>query len=517
MAADGTDGTICGEPARRAVVLRPDHHYGDAARRVLRGRDDELSVSRGIRIFDYPHFAEPLRDRIREPAQEVATPAGANRARQQGHIRKEDLVARVLGPWGSSGIGACDLRHGSLRRYKPWHDKSNGQTFLRHDHGQVPALLLLLHRRRARTVLPARADLGAVPACSSTAMATARLARSLTARGIDFAQADNAFLRVADWAGRSNWPTPSRRSVHRRLDRYAHCAARWPMCSDRPVTGASAGRVLDRSGVPQRARSSSRCMTPSRARRCWPPMRRGWPASWARRSRRSWRRRSARGCPRASRAAASSTTLARLGVKVYDKFSRVLRVETTVNDVSFFKHHRKVEHRDGHEHARIGAAEEVDLQPDRPARDPAGLQPALPGIPVQPGRPHAGERDLQRLSQPRVGTDPSVKGLNFFDATDQTLLRTLQHGEFNIHGWRRADLVASLHIAPSAMSRQLRRLHLLGLIKKVTHTPTATTSPEWAAPSSLRLARSLDSASFPPWLLRIEVFAKNIKTHPSRD
>lgn len=32
------------------------------------------------------------------------------------------------------------------------------------------------------------------------------------------------------------------------------------------------------------------------------------------------------------------------GVKVHDKFSRVLRVETTVNDVSSFKHHRKVEH-----------------------------------------------------------------------------------------------------------------------------------------------------------------------------
>jgi hypothetical protein len=41
-------------------------------------------------------------------------------------------------------------------------------------------------------------------------------------------------------------------------------------------------------------------------------------------------------------------TLGAAGVKVYDKFSRVLRVETTVNDVSFFKHHRKVEHKDGH-------------------------------------------------------------------------------------------------------------------------------------------------------------------------
>jgi hypothetical protein len=30
---------------------------------------------------------------------------------------------------------------------------------------------------------------------------------------------------------------------------------------------------------------------------------------------------------------------------MYDKFGVVLRLETTTNDVSFFKHHRKVEHR----------------------------------------------------------------------------------------------------------------------------------------------------------------------------
>ena len=34
-------------------------------------------------------------------------------------------------------------------------------------------------------------------------------------------------------------------------------------------------------------------------------------------------------------------------IKMYDKLGRVLRIETTTNDVSFFKHHRNVEHRDG--------------------------------------------------------------------------------------------------------------------------------------------------------------------------
>jgi hypothetical protein len=32
---------------------------------------------------------------------------------------------------------------------------------------------------------------------------------------------------------------------------------------------------------------------------------------------------------------------------MYDKFGHILRIETVANDVSFFKHHRRVEHRDG--------------------------------------------------------------------------------------------------------------------------------------------------------------------------
>src|ERR1700746_316983 len=34
-------------------------------------------------------------------------------------------------------------------------------------------------------------------------------------------------------------------------------------------------------------------------------------------------------------------------IKLYDKFGLILRIECTTNDVTFFKHHRTVEHRDG--------------------------------------------------------------------------------------------------------------------------------------------------------------------------
>ena len=158
------------------------------------------------------------------------------------------------------------------------------------------------------------------------------------------------------------------------------------------------------------------------------------------------------------------------GVKVYDKFSRVLRVETTVNDVSFFKHHRLVEHQHGRTTRELAPLKKSIYSLFDLREILLGCNQRYLAFLSSLDDPSAGERDLQRLSQPRVGTDPAVKGLNFFNATEQVLLRTLQRGEFNIHGWRRADLLARLDISASAMSRQLKRLRLLGLSKKVSHT-----------------------------------------------
>ena len=54
-------------------------------------------------------------------------------------------------------------------------------------------------------------------------------------------------------------------------------------------------------------------------------------------------------------------------VKIYDKFALVLRIETTANDVSAFKHYRKVEHRQGPATRRLRPCQKDDLQPHRPA------------------------------------------------------------------------------------------------------------------------------------------------------
>lgn len=132
-------------------------------------------------------------------------------------------------------------------------------------------------------------------------------------------------------------------------------------------------------------------------------------------------------------------------VKVCDKFSQVLRIETTANDVSFFKNHRKVEHREGHSTRELAGVKKsicslIDL------RDILlGCNQCYLAFLSSLDHTSAGQRDLQRLSQPRVNvtTQQTVKGFNFFNPVEQGLLQTLQYGEFNIHGWRRVDLTAT--------------------------------------------------------------------------
>ena len=303
-------------------------------------------------------------------------------------------------------------------------------------------------------------------------MATARWRARCSAKGVEFVQEDNAFVRIADMQraqALANAFSPD--VLHQRLKRYAHwlCPVADVFAQDDwhwsirqaeystdlmfrsrdilvPLYDALSRQAVLAADAPRVAGFLGKKITPQLAQEIG--------------SRLSTRIEGR--CIKHYMGAA--------GVKVYDKFSRVLRVETTVNDVSFFKHHRRVEHK--------AAATTRELAPlKKSIYSLLDLREILLGCNQRYlaflsslDDPSAGERDLHRLSQPRVGTDPSVKGLNFFHAADQALLRTLQHGEFNIHGWRRADLLARLHLAPAAMTRQLRRLRLLGLIKKVTHT-----------------------------------------------
>src|ERR1700747_189622 len=93
----------------------------------------------------------------------------------------------------------------------------------------MPALLLLLHRRRAGPDLSARADprfregrLWCPFRLQFYCNGHSWLARQLTAAGIDFTLADNAFVRIDDWQRAQTLADQlSPAALHEVLDRYA--------------------------------------------------------------------------------------------------------------------------------------------------------------------------------------------------------------------------------------------------------------------------------------------------------
>lgn len=427
----------------------------------------------GIRIFDYPRFAEPLRDRIRQRAQEVCEAHGVVIEHvNKSHIRKEELVARVLaGRSDAPGLVHVISAMESCPSYKPWLNKANGHVFLRPDTGKclhyyfyfIDEELGLCYLR-----VPTWAPFALQFYCNGHSA----LARSLKREGIDFVQEDNAFLRISELErAQALADAFSPDVLHQRLKHYAqwlcpvadvfgqtdwHWSIRQAEYSTDlmfrsrdilvPLYDALSRQAVLAADAPRVAGFLGKKITPQLAQEIG--------------SRLSTRIEGR--CIKHYMGAAS--------VKVYDKFSRVLRVETTINDVSFFKHHRKVEHHDAAATRELAPLKKtiyslIDLREILLACNQRYL-----AFLASLDDPSAGERDLQRLSEARVGTAPSVKGLNFFNTLDQALLRTLQHGEFNIHGWRRADLFTHVPITPAQMTRQIKRLRLLGLIKKVSHT-----------------------------------------------
>lgn len=148
-----------------------------------------------------------------------------------------------------------------------------------------------------------------------------------------------------------------------------------------------------------------------------------------------------------------------------------MRIETTVNDVSFFKHYRTVEHRDG-----------------TTSQQQAGMKKNIFSLPVLAdlmkaanGRYHEfisaiedhtiGKKKLEKITLSKVENDRTYKGFNFFEKTDQEILIHLTSGEFNISGFRKKEFTKRFKkLSSFKISRMFKRLRVIGLIKKVAGT-----------------------------------------------
>src|SRR2546428_83271 len=164
-------------------------------------------------------------------------------------------------------------------------------------------------------------------------------------------------------------------------------------------------------------------------------------------------------------------TMGPVSIKMYDKFRLILRIETTVVNVSFFKHYREVEHKDG---TRTMAWAEMkksiySLGPLRELLLAANRRYLEFISTIEDDKVGTGK--LNKVSQPVEENDRSYRGFNFFDPEDEELFEALGRGEFNITGFQNKDLRLRVKGKNTGqVSRLMKRLRTHGLIKKVGRT-----------------------------------------------
>jgi hypothetical protein len=387
-----------------------------------------------IRIFDYPQFAMKLRDRVRECAVTLAAKAGVTIEHiAKSHIRKEDVVAQVLAQRGArpglvhiiSAMEACDS-------YRPWHDKATGRTFVRPDSGKclhyfIDAILGLIYLR-VPTWSPFR-----LPQELADAFSPDQLHRVLDHYAEQCCPVSGVFGQSYHWSlMQVEYATDLAFRSSITLGPLYDQLIRESVFS---VKAAQLATFLGRQITPQLAQEIGSQFSTRIEGTC------------------------------------VKHRFGKSSIKMYDKAGIVLRIETTTNDVSFFKHHRKVEHRNGPATRDLAPVKKsiyslIDLREillGCNRRYLAHLS-ALDDF-------SAGVRALDRLTRPHRVEEKTVKGINFFDPLDNALLRALQDPRVNIAGIRRAELLPLLNqLSPDRLSRQLRRLRDIGVIKRVRGT-----------------------------------------------
>src|SRR5437879_8702087 len=119
-------------------------------------------------------------------------------------------------------------------------------------------------------------------------------------------------------------------------------------------------------------------------------------------------------------------------IKIYDKFDLVLRIETTTNDVSAFKHYRKVEHRQGPATRALAPVRKTIYSLKDLREILLSCNRRFPEALASLDDFSAGIRALDRLTQPRPVKGRHLNALNFLSRAEPTLLAARQRPGVNL-------------------------------------------------------------------------------------
>lgn len=428
-----------------------------------------------IRIFDYPRFAEPLRDKIRTNAETLAKSHGLEIEfiRRIDSFRKEDRIREILNKRGChSGLVHIFSAMEVCTSYKPWHDKVTHQTFLKNDSGKclhyyfyfIDDLLGLCYVR-VPTWCPFRLQI--------YFNGHNWLASKLKKKGLSYALQDNAFSHINNFVTAQTLANEfDVVSLHKALDRFARLYC--PVTNTFGVTYHwSLNQVEYSTDIIFKNTEGLTPLYETLVRTAIHAVKADNVATFLGRKLHCLYE-GALGTDFHTRIEGTRIKhhMGPVAIKMYNKFGHILRIETTTNDVSFFKHYRSVEQRDGRRVFKLAILKKsiYSLQPDLRNLLNASNQRYLEFI-SDLDDPTVEIQSLNKVAEPqRDNGGRTYKGYNFFAVSDQCLFETLLRGEFNITGFRNMALRKFLGMTSPQVSYVLKRLRLHGLIRKIGKT-----------------------------------------------
>src|SRR5271165_1135259 len=367
-----------------------------------------------LRVFDYPKWAEPLRQELRQNMERIAAQNALEIefVRSRKSFRKEDRVKQILEKRGEHPGVVCILSAMEpCGSYKPWHDKRSHKTYLKPDDGKCLHYYVYfldddlgLCSLRVPTWCPFRLQFY----CNGHSY----LARQMSQRHLEFRALDNAFGCIADFEQAQKLADEfGVERLHRKLDSFAdrYCPVvkqlgltyHWSLDQVEFATDIVFRQPSDLQAIYERlTRAAIHTVKPDNIA-----------TFLGRKLNGNYQDEMGNRFNTRLEGTRIKHTMGPVSIKMYDKFQLILRIETTVVNVSFFKHYREVEHQDG---ARSMAWAEMkksiySLAP--PARPPAGGQPPLPGVHFRHRRQHRRYRQAQQDLSAYRGQPPILSRL----------------------------------------------------------------------------------------------------------
>lgn len=427
--------------------------------------------SHNIRVFDYAKFAEPLREKLKKCAEELALKnhleiefIRSSKARKEDIVKKKcDLEKRGL-IYILSAMETCST-------YRPWFNKSTNKTYLRGDQSKCLHYYFYFNDP----------DLGLgyvrVPTWCPFQLQVYfnghnLLANKLKSKNIGYHMLDNAFDYIEDFEEaqklsdsldmnklmkKLDWFSELFCPVHKEFGQTYH----WSIMQQEYATDIVFKQQKDLKPLYKDLIATAiHTIKPANIA-----------TFLSQKFHSNYEGEMGNNYNVRQEGSRVKHSMGSVSIKMYDKFNKILRIETTVNDVSFFKHYRTVEHRDGTKSQQQASVKKnifslivlADILLAANTR-------YLTFISAIEDRT-VGKKKLFKITTSKKENNRNYKGFNFFEKSDQNLLLYLTSGEFNISGFRSKDLKKRFNnYSPFKISRILKRLRVLNLIKRIGKT-----------------------------------------------